>query len=561
MNSLKCAFCLGLLGAFLFTSHTVAQSDQQRYQRKHRYPPQEHRSMPRRGTGAAANISARVGDFSRELPDDLLCYNVNTLMAEDWSDPRLVSKVVGLDPDVLRIPGGTVANYWDWQRGGLVDLKGLTDTPGQFRPEHVLAYDSGKLEGYRGLFVETGARAMIVLNMLTSDLDSQIAYIRQALDAGLPVRYVELGNELYESRASYTDVYPTPESYAEAAATWARAVRQAFPDLKVAVIGANPRVAARKADQRVSSWNDVGLEKALPDADALTFHDYQPATVRSREFPPEEVDRALAFAGQQTRQMVSADLTSRMPASSEIWVTEFNILPQKGSPAVAGTWMHALYAVTMAATFLEQSSVTITCNHVLVGNADFAAIFADEDVMQAPVFNSPDQRSAASVQPFTLSAPGLALALYAKSVQDKQKATLLEFTPPAGGAATDSRYGGQRMPAGDAARDPRSSGQRMPAAGQSRDPRGGDQRMTGNRSPVYGWLYEGSQGQWSAFVLNLSARNITLQAEFLTRFGYEQLSAAPDLVVSRDGQLMPVTGDGQNTVSLPAYSITRLYSR
>ncbi|MBI1732455.1 MAG: hypothetical protein HYR49_06765 [Gammaproteobacteria bacterium] len=545
MNVSRFLFPLGFICLVSFNVD-CAQFDLPGFQRESRRPPMDTRRPASGSSSSTGEVTARIGGFSRELPDDHLCFNVNTLLAHNWSDPRLVEKASRLNPDVLRIPGGTEANYWDWRRGGLVDLKGMKDTPGQFRPEHVTAYDEGKVETYRGLFEATGARAMIVLNMLTSDLDSQLEYIRQALDAGLPVQYVELGNELYASRPNYVDVYPTPESYAETAARWARAIREAFPGLEVAIIGANPRVALQKSDRRVLIWNDIGIEKALSTADALTFHDYQPLRLRSREFPPEEVERALAGALRQTRDMVGADLTRRMPASSEIWVTEFNILPaappradasapgtrtpgpyrQRGGrespryaaaertpPSVAGTWLHGLYVAAMAATLMEQPSVTITCNHVLLGNAAFAAIFADEKMMQAPVFTGLDQRSIGSVRPFTLSASGLTLALYSRSIQDKQKATLLDF----------------------------------PAAG--------------DRSPVYGWFYGEPSGQWSAFVLNLSGRSLTFQADFLTRFGYEQLSADPGLVVFRDDQLQPVTGEGEKSLSLQPYSVTRIYSR
>jgi hypothetical protein len=273
--------------------------------------------------------------------------------------------------------------------------------------------------------------------------------------------------------------------------------------------------------------------------------------------------------------MVSAEFTGKLPASSGIWVTEFNIMSERSSPSAAGTWMHGLYVAAMAAAMMEQPSLTVACNHVLVGDANFAAMFADERTLRAPVFPGLDRQSTGSVAPFAFSASGLALELFSRTIREKQKATLLEIPQAAASHERGLQGTGQRPPqnrptGGYQNRDRPMMRERGPYSqhrgqgtmgGRGRDFQHGGQAMVDSGGTVYGWLFHGSVGEWSAFILNLSGSSLTLQADFLTPFDYEQLSADPGLVVSRDKQLQPVTGEGTKSLSLRPFSITGIHSR
>ena len=88
-----------------------------------------------------------------------------------------------------------------------------------------------------------------------------------------PIRYVELGNEMYDdSRADVVAAYPNGSVYAEKMAEWTRAIKHAFPRVQVALIGCRWN-AYRK--EREDEWNKQVLQNPVStEADAATFHIY-----------------------------------------------------------------------------------------------------------------------------------------------------------------------------------------------------------------------------------------------------------------------------------------------
>jgi len=437
-----------------------------------------------------------------------------------------------LQPDVLRIPGGTVANYWDWKRGGLLlDSKGLEEAPKILQRRGVAQYDSAKTENFLALFEATGADGMLVVNMLTSNLQVQIEFIKHALKIGLPIRYVELGNEFYLQDRNYVHEFPSADAYAEKAASWAEAIKGEFPDLKIGIQGVSLRLLQMKREPRFLEWNSASISKSLPWADALTLHEYHRAAgVGQRQGAAasnNEFHQLFGNALLDNRELLDERTENAFPHGKELWITEYNLFTNQQSASLAGSWFQGLYAATMLATFLREPSVSIACNHVLVGDSRFGALYADRGVTGSNSFASSqnhgkrgqERQGSATGKPYALSATGQSLALFSRAAKNKRQVSQLHFT--------------------------KGSETVLPET-------------------LVGWMFKKDPKETDALILNLSNQAIVLAKSDLFPSGlveYEQLSGEPGLLIKADAQPSESHGPVQTMIELPPYSMTRMYVR
>ena len=89
--------------------------------------------------------------------------------------------------------------------------------------------------------------------MLTDTLPSQLAFLTAAEANGLPVLFVELGNEFYNNVADNIAMFPTGADYGTMATTWMAAVRAAHPAAAISVVG----VPSSHGKPRTSEWNQM----------------------------------------------------------------------------------------------------------------------------------------------------------------------------------------------------------------------------------------------------------------------------------------------------------------
>ncbi len=481
--------------------------------------------------------SASLAESSRSLSPDFICYNTNPLLFDSWTEPALVKAVKQLKPRVLRFPGGTIADFWDWQRGGiLADLSNINarQYPGIFRSPRVRQYTASKLEEVKAGLTATQTKPLWVLNILTSDLSSQLAMLRKARDLGINVDYIQIGNEAYFGLPDNLRLFPTSDDYAKLAREWTKAVKKEFPKAKVAVIGPSHNYLDRgnRRDTRIQFWNDSVLATALPESDAIAFHLYYDTNIipnrRSETtypfFTQEDVPIILSlpfFNWQKTKANSQFQAVSN---SKEIWITEYNIMeslePMEGSsPKLIGTWSHGLQNITLSLLFLEDSRINLICNHVLVGTSQFGAILADEKQIGINSFINPSQPMKAD--PFGLSASGSALRLLGEVIENMTEARKINF----------------------------STNPMVTVKNQFKYP------------SLQGWLFNNSLER-RAIIINLSSEvvEVNIDSVFDKSVDYEQVSGHPRDLVAKPGILKESKGTASKQIQLPAYSVTKLSS-
>jgi len=148
------------------------------------------------------NLSIAPG-YDRPIEDFYGLNGQNTLSATSmYANTNVNSGLASSYASYLRYPGGTVANYWDWQEGwffrnmeknGALSLD--IDFQNKDRLQDVfsntgLLYESGSnyIKDFIKTLGSTGTKPLFVVNPLTSDLQYQIAMLLETKLQGLEVK-------------------------------------------------------------------------------------------------------------------------------------------------------------------------------------------------------------------------------------------------------------------------------------------------------------------------------------------------------------------------------------
>lgn len=472
-------------------------------------------------------IQAKLGE-SRNLSPNFMCHNVNSTQVADWSDPSFTSAVNDLHPGILRIPGGDVGNYWNWQRGGLIEnTDSLSTGLPFFLRFKARQYTAGKLTDFKAGLDSTNTEAIFVLNMLTSNLESQLQMLEAAEDLGIEIKYVELGNEFYFNIPNYKTKFPNPRTYGLMAQTWTEEIKRKFPNVQISIVGVVP---TPNKPARLQNWNKVMRGTGLKTADAITLHIYNDhgldskpdQTNRYPDFDDDEVSIILGEPFRNWQQLLSDRNYQAIPNNKQIWITEYNLFEdifQNGNeqpmPRVAGSWTHGLSNLATSLLFLEESRIESICNHSLTEGSIFGAILNTSDS-----FVNPADENMQAI-PMSLSATGAALSLLGQATAGMTAAAPIELTSVAQLQGKDNF----------------------------------------NYPAIYGWQFSNNVEK-KAIAVNLSDQERTV--DFSTLFyspRYQQLSGLPRDLVNSPEVLTKTNGQATNETNLiilPAYSVTQI---
>ena len=126
-----------------------------------------------------------------------------------WTDNSFKTLVSEMNPDVVRYPGGTQANYWDWKTGKFLDNtdktwnnKEVLKIPGFVnvlpdRTKIVYVVNMARPTPSTGVSVTSNEKTLKSTATLNLKIDDMISAINKFKDAGKMPYAVELGNEFY----------------------------------------------------------------------------------------------------------------------------------------------------------------------------------------------------------------------------------------------------------------------------------------------------------------------------------------------------------------------------
>lgn len=359
-----------------------------------------------------------------------------------WNNPQLLAGFVRTGANSIRYPAGTIANTWDWDRGWIdptvPDSLLINWVVSERWKEANVRYP---IEHFAVAIKASGAEPVYVLNMLSKDLEHSLRGLRRAKAAGLPVRYIEMGNELYFNLKLETARFPTPEDYGKTCYQWIAAIKKEFPEAKCAVVSWE-----QVRGERHKQWTERVLQYAT-NADAVIFHVYTPFGIdgaRERtnnqagqegltetsplsKDPAERQRQELALLNDPTaynRMLLTGFSVAerhkhmRVPADKEIWATEFNV--RSDSSAIRGTWANTLFVSTFYVSYLQNPQIVLTHLHNIQGPI-FGAIFSNENGLRHL------RNERIKTTPSTLTAGGLALHFFAALTRNGGTLTSLQF--------------------------------------------------------------------------------------------------------------------------------------
>lgn len=313
-------------------------------------------------TGPKSNGAvARPTGPTRHLTAPFFGFNaasiVQTVNVDLLLDPKLQVQLTTFPTRLLRIPTGTAAQWIEWRTGRFVDRPGSPFA--KIGPERRPV----TMTDWATLVRTTGATPVWDLNVLTSTLDEQLAMLATAKRLGMPVRYIELGNEMWDPRSIYPQTYPSGTAYAEAMNTWIPALRRAYPDALISVSGADPTnpLFSKSLGDRYRSWNREVLS-TIHDADAISIHPYW--SLPDGAAPGSDSDATLE-AGLDSWNALHDEALPPIPKGMAVWLTEWN---QAAFGQSAGTqiWAQALSVVAVALAQLVDPRIEMSLVHDIV---------------------------------------------------------------------------------------------------------------------------------------------------------------------------------------------------
>jgi hypothetical protein len=320
---------------------------------------------------ASTAITPIVG-AQRTVGADQFGFNFNVMRADgQLQSSAFIHATRELRPGHLRIPGGTVGEYWSWSRGG------IKPPPYPGLPEGSL-FDA-QIEAMSGLTPEvvdtfldaTASSALFGANVLTSTLSENISDFQRFQGLGQSIRRVELGNEEYFGYPNNRARFPDAAAYARLTREWTVELDTRFPGVRTAAIAPSP---VRNVGSDFGDWmNALAAARAWDVVDAVAIHPYTDATM---PVAVQDDASAAAFVARTVREddTYIDRVLARLPSDKSIWITEWNSLDNSSSANVAGTWAHGLSALSRALNFLDTPRIEVMSFHVLLGDLQWQAL-------------------------------------------------------------------------------------------------------------------------------------------------------------------------------------------
>ncbi|MFM7990595.1 MAG: hypothetical protein ACKPKO_65870, partial [Candidatus Fonsibacter sp.] len=103
----------------------------------------------------------------------------------NWTQQWFIDSTAYLYPEILRFPGGTNANHYDWQTGKCI--------PGYCPPSGTPM--TIRTDEFKPGVLACNGEGLYVVNMETSNAHYEMDGLRHADSIGLNPKYIELGNE------------------------------------------------------------------------------------------------------------------------------------------------------------------------------------------------------------------------------------------------------------------------------------------------------------------------------------------------------------------------------
>jgi hypothetical protein len=450
--------------------------------------------------------------------------NQQSVKGPAMSDTNLRAAATSNAVDLFRYPGGTTANFWDWQKGWVIDDAELAlhQTGQQFIGQNPTPW---YLEDLAAFCTATGTTPVFVLNIATSDQQYQLDMLAHAASLGLPIDYVELGNEFYWG--SNQDLFQDVAAYASRAATWADAIKLVYPNAEIAAVAWDGN-SLLNAGTRSTTWN-AGMNATLAASTsitAVTMHPYvfmnglQTNYGQLTDLSTLDDQRRMMALGFNSHADTSATMDNDVPAGKNLWVTEYNLSDPNGF--VMARWLHGLFVAIQAITLLDEPGGTMSLVHSLAGAPSFSLV---QHPVYVPIFAN---KFGVTPPAWAPTAPGVTIGEVFNALEGADGYAMISF--------------------------PEATTITIDVAGENR-----------TYPSLLGVAFDHPGSSYTGVVLNLSDSAVTVDLSSypgLAGSQWRQRWAAPDAIIAdgdTDVSISSGTLPAAMTLTLNPYSITSVY--
>ncbi|HEY9152339.1 MAG TPA: hypothetical protein VIN60_05585 [Anaerolineales bacterium] len=286
-----------------------------------------------------------IGD-PRPLPAQIFGANADPFIEQLMNDPLKIQAVTQTAPAILRFPGGSLANYYDW-RDGQLHLNPQPNSSSYYKFWSNLAgmiaraHPNGvHYEQYVAFAQQVGnADALIVPNLETSTVADQTAWFQTLASENITPKNIELGNEFWVAMAGEPNVmkvWPDEPTSLNVMHQYMQAIAPIVgSDAKFAVQASGASFNYQPNDPHPFTQRLIQWDNALAPADwfqAVTVHLYpDPNRIAADAGNPSRDQLFSLLMGREDQGIdrVLNNLAAKLPGK-EIWVTEWS--PRGGSP-------------------------------------------------------------------------------------------------------------------------------------------------------------------------------------------------------------------------------------
>ncbi len=269
-------------------------------------------------------------DFKNTIAINPKIFGINIGFAfarELDKDSGFVQLLRNMHPVSLRFPGGTVANWYHpnlpvygYKANEIIpSLGGLYQIQSK-REENILS-------NFIRLCKSVNCGAVFCANLLTGTTDETLYVIDALKKNNIPIFGVELGNEF--CLLPYRKQFPDAQTYIDKIKKTAYAIRQKYPELRIAVISGDA-VDAKSNDERSKFMRNWSLGLSNQNFyDGYVWHFYASCTPCDKDsyFDNVFINNLAQLAPYVTNKLYNVGMNYLPIYGKErkLWITEWNI--------------------------------------------------------------------------------------------------------------------------------------------------------------------------------------------------------------------------------------------
>jgi alpha-N-arabinofuranosidase len=315
--------------------------------------------------------------------------------------PEVVNLLKPLHIPVWRFPGGILSDYYHWRDG--IGQRGQ-------RPKRSNPMDQSTHENSFGTdeFVEfckaLGSEPIITANFGTGSLQETLEWQKYFSEKGLPVKFWEIGNEIYlaepKEHASVPGndrrIYKTVQQYSSGFREWSEALRAADRQAQVGAIAGTYNTSPQNAN-----WLNPLLSGAGSDIDFIALHNafaplifgrYDYTNQKKRDEAYQAMFAQAMFSAEDTRRVEQAAAQVRWPAPKIAITEHFPLFGGSPDQLMAildqsRTLASALYTSSLFHAFMREH--VWMANYNIAVSKWFGALLTDTDsgIIKTPTYH------------------------------------------------------------------------------------------------------------------------------------------------------------------------------